>query len=506
MPELLLHFAIPYAIATPITGPRNALIIGLAALIPDLDALLYIHRSITHSIIPILIITITAIILTQKYGGPKPLIYGIILGVMSHPILDLFQSYTPILYPLMKNSYKITTEGIITIGTAIKPELNLDITTMPTPFTSFTQLDAPIFTSQGLIISLILIIIPLTIQQINKGKQSTALNKVEKTISIDPKGNHILQLIPIDEQEKVHKEDITIVIPTLNEEKAIGKVIDELLELGYSSNQILVVDGKSQDDTVAEALKRGVKVVLQEGKGKADAILTAIKIVDTDYMLVMDGDYTYDPSYIEKMMNKAGKYNQIIGARLIGRENIPRLHRFGNWIITKLFNLIFGGNLRDICSGMYLVKTEAAKEIIGRSHGFSIEAEIAAAASTTGEITDIPINYRKRIGDKKISSIKDGVKIAWSIITLSWTYNPLFILFALGSLALIPGLGLMAYVGWELIFRGVKHYVLGIISLIVTSLGIISFLFAILTLYLKRMETRLNRSYQELLRYMNRKK
>ncbi|MCX8169448.1 MAG: glycosyltransferase, partial [Candidatus Methanomethylicia archaeon] len=88
----------------------------------------------------------------------------------------------------------------------------------------------------------------------------------------------------------ISKDDVTIVIPTLNEEKAIGIVLDELLNLGYRN--IIVVDGYSKDNTVKIAFEKGVKVIYQHGHGKTGAIQTALEHVNTSYMLVMDGDYT----------------------------------------------------------------------------------------------------------------------------------------------------------------------------------------------------------------------
>ena len=290
-------------------------------------------------------------------------------------------------------------------------------------------------------------------------------------------------------------EKLTIVIPTLNEQEGIGKTIDELLELGINKNQIIVIDGYSTDKTVEIAKSKGVKVIFQEGKGKADAIITAIKRVNTDYMLVMDGDYTYDPSKIPKMLSLMDGYAEVIGARVEGRENIPIINRFGNKILTWLFNTIFGTSLRDVLSGMYMVKTELIKGILGKTRGFSIEAEIAAHMSLEGDITDIPIRYRKRLGKAKLT-ILDGIKIGLSMIKLSWTYNPLLFIFTLGAITLIPGIALGLYIVYDYIFNSVLHRTLTIITVLLIITGLISAFFAILILFLKRMELRIIRKIE----------
>ncbi len=292
------------------------------------------------------------------------------------------------------------------------------------------------------------------------------------------------------------KNNLTIVIPTKDEEDGIGPTIDELIQLGFKPSQILVVDGDSRDKTVEIARSRGVNVIRQDGVGKADAILTALKKVDTDYMLVMDGDYTYDPSKIGEMLSLMDRYVEVIGARVEGRENIPWINRIGNKILTWIFNTLFGTSLRDVLSGMYMVNVEKAKLMLGKATGFSIEAEMAAHMSCEGEITDIDIRYRKRVGKPKLS-ILDGVKIGWNIIKLTWYYNPFLLIFTLGTLLLIPGIIIGAYVLYDFIFLHKLHRILTPVSLIFTLAGLISFLFAILFLYLRRMELRVIRAIEK---------
>src|SRR5208283_2977417 len=135
------------------------------------------------------------------------------------------------------------------------------------------------------------------------------------------------------------KDQVTIVIPVKNEELAISPVIDELFQEGY--NNILIVDGYSADKTlqIIEA-KEGVTLIQQHGRGKTGAIKTAIEHVTTPYMLILDGDYTYQAKDIQRLLNHCANYAQVIGVR--DRKRINLIHRFGNWIITKSFNLLMG--------------------------------------------------------------------------------------------------------------------------------------------------------------------
>src|SRR5215210_8675587 len=126
---------------------------------------------------------------------------------------------------------------------------------------------------------------------------------------------------------------VTIVIPTLNEQEAIGKVLDELFSRGLKN--ILVVDGNSSDSTLDTAKKYPISVIIQNGIGKAGALKTAFEKVKTPYMIVMDGDFTYDPSCIDRFLEHMQSYDQILGVRnLDNKNNMSVLHKLGNKIIT----------------------------------------------------------------------------------------------------------------------------------------------------------------------------
>jgi len=289
-------------------------------------------------------------------------------------------------------------------------------------------------------------------------------------------------------ENSISRDDITIVIPTLNEAKAIGGLIEEIKQEGYK--KILVVDGYSKDGTPEIAKEKGAKVIFQHGKGKAGAIKTAIENVQTSYMLIMDGDNTYDPKDIWKFLAHAKNYDQIIGMRT-NRENIPPIHRLGNWIITKIFNLLTGANLTDICSGMYLLKTETARTLEIGSTSFDVEAEIVMQTEAEGQITEIPINYRKRIGKPKLSTIRHGAKIIITTISLARHYNPAFLISLTTATALIPGTIIYLWVLYRLMFQGIWHSGWALLGTALIILGGQGLILSTIALLLKRMEKRI---------------
>lgn len=288
---------------------------------------------------------------------------------------------------------------------------------------------------------------------------------------------------------------VTVVIPVLNEAKAIGLVIDELVSHGIPPTSIVVVDGHSVDGSDKIARSRGVAVVYQDGKGKADAVRKGLEYVKTRYAIVMDGDYTYPSKYIPLLLEKAVRDRcvEVIGARVNGRENIPLVNRFGNRVITAAFNILHGTRLRDVLSGMYVIDVGELHDMLFETRGFSIEIEMATHVVSNGlEICEVPIDYRARIGEKKLKTV-DGLRIALDLIRSVWRYNPVMLIFLLSSLLLIPGLVLGGYVAYHYFFTGIKYYVRGLIAIILTVVGFNSLLLAILSIYLKRMEVRIRR-------------
>lgn len=285
---------------------------------------------------------------------------------------------------------------------------------------------------------------------------------------------------------------ITVVIPTLNEEEGIAKVIEELHSLGITN--ILVVDGYSRDRTVEVARGLGARVIYQHGKGKTGALKTAFENVDTPYMLVMDGDYTYDASSIERFIQHMGSYDEIIGARVpVEEESMSGLHKLGNAIITKVFNLLMNTNLSDVCSGMYMLKTETMREIDLSTSGFDVEAEIAAQIASIGNITEVPINYRSRLGKRKLSTWKHGFRIMSSIFNLAKVHNPGAFYSLMVSMLLIPASIILFSSFMEMVYTGrfsSNWFLVGIALLLVAIQGMS---IGVLSLVVKRSQMRLIR-------------
>ncbi len=500
MSELLLHFSIPFALVAPILGLKRALLAGFIATLPDIDALMHVHRSLTHSILLLSVLAILFILVSWKAGRGLHTVTACSLSLLSHPIIDLFHSPTPILYPLSQYSYHLSVKMNALFSEKIIPEISAEIDFEKTDFTRFESLDAPIFTDVGFIISLMLVASP-SIYYLAKNLRHISLaslfedrysKQLDKKIDVSSLGK--TQNVSRNLQPSVCKDDVTIIIPTLNEEKAIGRVIEEVREAGYKN--IIIVDGYSSDRTVEIARSMGVRVVYQTGMGKSMAIKTGIEIAQTPYILVMDGDGTYDPRDVERMLEVAidGGYDEVIGYR-VNRENIPLLHRLGNRVISTVISLLMGQRVKDPCSGIYLLRTDFAKQLEITATGFDIEAEIVCQSLTFGRVVEAPVRYRKRIGKPKLATWSAGIRIVLTALKISWLYNPVLTFSSLGS---ILGVGGLAILLWQLYMRyifGEKAWSIGWawLGLVLLIVGLQSFTIAIISLMLKRMERRLMR-------------
>ncbi len=286
-------------------------------------------------------------------------------------------------------------------------------------------------------------------------------------------------------------DGLTVVLPALNEESAVLPVVDELREEGY--NRILLVDGHSVDRTVELASQRGVQVIMQEGRGKVGAIRTAVRYVETPFLLIMDCDYTYDPKDISRLVDGIGRYDLVIGSRSNGRSNISMVNRLGNWVITRAFNYLLGADLQDVCSGMYLLRTERARNLELTAGGFSVEADIASQMLMQGPVGQVPVSYRKRVGKAKLSSWRDGLGILRSVFVLAKRHNPMFLFFYLAMGAGALSSFMLLWVAYENAFRGVWHSGYALFGGILLLAGFQCFSLAAFAVMLRRMERRLER-------------
>jgi glycosyltransferase (TIGR04182 family) len=281
----------------------------------------------------------------------------------------------------------------------------------------------------------------------------------------------------------MNKEDVCILIPTLNEGKTIGGVVREFRSMGFSD--ILVIDGHSKDDTVKIAEKEGAKVILQRGKGKGQAVTQAFQAIMTKYVVMIDGDGTYLPEEVYKLLEPvtSGQVDHVIGNRTVNYQKgaFTRLNLFGNWILNKIFGFAYGVWLEDILSGYRAFSHDAIKQIEINRTGFEVETEITVECVKKNlKITEIPITYLSRVSGAgtKLKPIRDGFRIASTIFLLARMHNPLFYFGAMGGFLTLSGIAIGLFVVDEWL-KGIDHIPMTILAtlLIVTGIQVFILMF-----------------------------
>jgi dolichol-phosphate hexosyltransferase len=218
---------------------------------------------------------------------------------------------------------------------------------------------------------------------------------------------------------------ICIVIPALNEEGTIAQVIEEIPKSHMESQgcqvRVVVVDNNSTDRTKQIAEINGAKIIEEPLRGKGRAISTAFKIVNDDFIFILDADYTYPAIYLPSMLQVLENNDIVLGSRLKGKMEkgaMTRMNLLGNHLLVLLANLLYGTRISDLCTGCWGFRNGVVKELTLDACGFDLEANIFAQIAKKGyRIAEVPIGYRRRATPSKLHSLRDGCKIAGTLIS-----------------------------------------------------------------------------------------
>ncbi len=204
---------------------------------------------------------------------------------------------------------------------------------------------------------------------------------------------------------------VSVIIPARDEEHAIAKV---LAEIPAWVDDVIVVDNGSRDGTAAAARSAGARVILEPQRGYGAACLAGIAAMkNTDVVVFLDGDYSDYPADMSGLITPIlkGRADLVIGSRV--NENLepgaltPQ-QRFGNWLATRLIRMIWGTRFTDL--GPFRCITREALGNLSmrdRDFGWTVEMQIKAAEQGL-RCAEVPVRYRKRIGQSKISGTVSG--------------------------------------------------------------------------------------------------
>lgn len=241
---------------------------------------------------------------------------------------------------------------------------------------------------------------------------------------------------------------IAVMIPCYNEEITIEKVIKDFRK-ELPDADIYVYDNNSTDKTVEIATKNNAIIRKEYNQGKGNVIRRMFREIDADIYVMVDGDDTYPAEMVHELIKpiEEQKADMVIGDRLSNgtykKENKRKFHSLGNSMVRGSINKLFGTNLRDIMTGYRAFNKIFVKNIPVLSSKFEIETEMTLhALDKKFIIKEIPIVYRDRPEGttSKLNTVKDGMKVLKTILSMYKDYKPRKFFFALAILLFILGL------------------------------------------------------------------
>jgi len=220
---------------------------------------------------------------------------------------------------------------------------------------------------------------------------------------------------------------VSVILPAYNEEKALAKVVREVIKVMRGSKfkfEVVITDDGSKDRTfeIAKNLAREFREVKAfthgVNKGKVAAVKTCVSKASGEVIVIMDADYTYPARFIPEMLEKVSEgYDMVLGNRFGLDTSMSKTHRLGNDFFSAVISLVSGVEIRDVQTGFRAFRKEMFQEMELTAKRFEYETEQTIKAAKRGyRICEIPIEYRERLGESKLNGFSDGLKIMIAII------------------------------------------------------------------------------------------
>ena len=206
---------------------------------------------------------------------------------------------------------------------------------------------------------------------------------------------------------------ISVVVPTLNEEKGIRKTMGLIPKF---VDEVVVVDGNSKDRTRELAAECGAKVVLEKRRGYGRAFKTGFANCTGDIIATADGDGTYPIELLEQIVAYLNEKNLdfVSCSRfpLQDKKSMETTNYVGNYLMTKAASMMWLHNFSDILSGMWVFRRSCLSQLTlhSDSWNFSEEIKLQAYARLGKRFAEYQIPYRERLGETKLMPWKVGVE------------------------------------------------------------------------------------------------
>lgn len=249
---------------------------------------------------------------------------------------------------------------------------------------------------------------------------------------------------------------IAVLVPCLNEEAAIGKVVADF-RAALPTATVYVYDNNSTDRTAEVATAAGAVVRRERRPGKGNVVRRMFKDIEADVYVMVDGDDTYEaaaaPALVARLFDE--HLDMVVGKRIETHQAAYRIgHRFGNAFLTGLVRRLFGSQIDDMLSGYRVFSRRFAKSFPSSAREFEIETELTVhALQMRMAIAEVDTRYKERPpgSTSKLRTFRDGWRILVTIVNLMRNERPLlfFSLIALVLFLVAVGLGIPLFIEYE---------------------------------------------------------
>jgi len=220
--------------------------------------------------------------------------------------------------------------------------------------------------------------------------------------------------------------EVSLIIPAYNEEEGLPLVINEVLD---KVDEIIVVDDGSTDNTYSIALKYSKKhekiktVKIEKNSGKVQALRSGVEKSTKDMLVFIDADYTYPAEYIPQLIKELEDgADLVLGSRFKnGISNMKFLNRIGNTMLSIMATYITGVNITDSQTGLRALRKKDFYLFDVNARSLEYETKMTVKTAKQGYlISEIPIEYRERVGLSKLENIKDGYLMFMALIMTAY--------------------------------------------------------------------------------------